>query len=83
MRSHSDTDMLDTTGTAAAWTGSKKDTLEKLISFKMMELCYPMDKEMMLEDEDLVINEDYMEGITSYSKVSWQKLPGNFLPICL
>jgi hypothetical protein len=36
----------------------------------MMELCYPMDKEMMLEDEDLVINEDYMEGITSYSKVS-------------
>lgn len=76
VRSHSDADMLDTAGTSAvaASTGSKKATLQKLMSFDMMEPGYPMDEEMMLEeedeeDEDLVFNEDYLEGITSCNKV--------------
>ena len=68
--------MLDTAGpaAAAASTGAKKATLQKLMSFDMMEPGYPMDEEMMLEDEeedeDLVFNEDYLEGITSCNKVS-------------
>ena len=48
--------------------------MQKLMSFDMMEPGYPMDEEMMLEDEeedeDLVFNEDYLEGITSCNKVS-------------
>jgi hypothetical protein len=67
--------MPDTAGQAsAASTGAKKATLQKLMSFDMMEPGYPMDEEMMLEDEeedeDLVFNEDYLEGITSCNKVS-------------
>ena len=52
MRSNSDAEMLDTAGpaaVAAASTGSKKATLQKLMSFDMMEPGYPMDEEMMLE----------------------------------
>ena len=43
--------MLDTAGpaAAAASTGAKKATLQKLMSFDMMEPGYPMDEEMMLE----------------------------------
>ena len=76
VRSNSAADMLDTAGpaAAAASTGAKKATLQKLMSFDMMEPGYPMDEEMMLEDEeedeDLVFNEDYLEGITSCNKVS-------------
>ena len=53
--------------------------MQKLMSFDMMEPGYPMDEEMMLEDEeedeDLVFNEDYLEGITSCNKVSHPALP--------
>ena len=77
VRSNSAADTLDTSGqaaAAAASTGAKKATLQKLMSFDMMEPGYPMDEEMMLEDEeedeDLVFNEDYLEGITSCNKVS-------------
>ena len=42
------------------------------MSFEMMKRGYSMDQ----EDEDLVINEDYVEGITSCNKVSWQKITG-------
>ena len=75
MRSNSAADTLDTAGSASATsTGAKKATLQKLMSFDMMEPGYPMDEEMMLEDEeedeDLVFNEDYLEGITSCNKVS-------------
>ena len=44
MRSHSDTDMLETAGKTAATTGSKKAALQKHISFKMIKLGYPMYK---------------------------------------
>jgi len=74
VRSNSAADTPDTAGLAsAASTGAKKATLQKLMSFDMMEPGYPMDEEMMLEDEeedeDLVFNEDYLEGITSCNKV--------------
>ena len=35
------------------------------MSFEMIKQGYPMDKEIMLEDEYLMIDEDNMEGITS------------------
>ena len=78
MRSNSAVDTLDTAGQgSAASTGAKKATLQKLMSFDMMEPGYPIDEEMMLEDEeedeDMVFNEDYLEGITSCNKVSHPK----------
>ena len=61
--------MLD----VAAASSSKKATLQKLMSFDMMEPGCLLDEEMMMEedeeDEDLVFNEDYLEGITSCNKV--------------
>ena len=60
--------MLDA---ASAASNSKKATLQKLMSFDMMEPGCLLDEEMMLEDEDddMVFNEDYLEGITSCNKV--------------
>ena len=51
--------MLDTAGTSAvaASTGSKKATLQKLMSFDMMEPGYPMDEEMMLEVRQVAMAE--------------------------
>ena len=64
--------MLDTAGRVAASTKSKKATLLKLMSFKMVDLGYLMDALMMSEEEegeetDLVFNGDYqdLDGITS------------------
>ena len=44
VRSHSDADILETAGKVAATTGSKKAALQKLMSFKMIKLGYPMYK---------------------------------------